>query len=29
METKPDIIPEAAVKGIATGLCMMAFFNLL
>ena len=29
MEAKPHIIPGAAVKGIATGLCMMAFFTLL
>ena len=29
MEVKPHIIPGVAVKGIATGLCMMAFFTLL
>ncbi|MDR3694587.1 hypothetical protein [Mucilaginibacter sp.] len=29
METKAPVIPDVAVKGIATGLCMMAFFNLL
>jgi len=29
METEPHIIPDVAVKGIATGLCMMAFFTLL
>jgi hypothetical protein len=29
MENEKQIIPGAAVKGIATGLCMMAFFSLL
>lgn len=28
-KAEPHVIPEAAVKGIATGLCMMAFFTLL
>ena len=29
MENEPHIIPAAAVKGIATGLLMMAFFTLI
>ena len=29
MDKEPHIIPDAAVKGIATGLCMMAFFTLI
>src|SRR5476651_1634281 len=29
MEPKPQLIPAAAVKGIASGLCMMAFFTLI
>jgi hypothetical protein len=28
-DTEPHIIPDAAVKGIATGLILMAFFTLL
>src|ERR1700753_2473438 len=26
---EPKIIPDAAVKGIASGLCLMAFFTLM
>ena len=29
MDNEPNLIPAAAVKGIAAGLCMMAFFTLL
>jgi len=29
MESETHIVPAAAVKGIATGLCMMAFFTLI
>ena len=29
MDTETHIVPAAAVKGIATGLCMMAFFTLI
>ncbi len=29
MEIEPHIIPDTAIKGVATGLCMMAFFTLL
>jgi hypothetical protein len=29
MDKQPHIIPDVAVKGIATGLAMMAFFTLL
>jgi len=29
MDTEKQIMPDVAVKGIATGLCMMAFFTLL
>src|ERR1700733_837031 len=29
MSTEKHIMPDVAVKGIATGLCMMAFFTLL
>jgi hypothetical protein len=29
MDNEKHIMPDAAVKGIATGLCMMAFFTLL
>jgi hypothetical protein len=29
MENDKKILPDAAVKGIATGLCMMAFFTLI
>jgi hypothetical protein len=29
MTNKPHIIPDTAIKGVAIGLCMMAFFTLL
>src|ERR1700753_2286716 len=29
METEKHLMPDAAVKGIASGLCMMAFFTLM
>jgi hypothetical protein len=29
MSDNDNLIPQAAVKGVATGLCLMAFFTLL